>query len=790
MVPTSLTSSTRALAGRMVIAGDSAGSVMVLDCRQPANLRAPARWLVHRNCIFAVAFVAGEQSVVTACADATAKAVDIEAGAVVATFSGHSTTVRSLATHSDNPSIIFTGGRDGRICSFDTRDLSKYRGGSPPFARANCTAADPPTILPSRTSSGLHAPAGRGAGKPGPLTRSLSASTSALATGSLAASATAAPASARIAASHLAGSSAVTALVQPSGTPLLISGGADGVVNVWDSRMLRRRSWQGKCDAVFSFSPSQHTTCGWGQSAVSAMPEAAGLRAGRQRAGRRGVTSMDLRADGGGRLLVRCMDHVLRVYRVDQLASGPEFALGGVPVTGFYSQASLAPGGEAVLAAGADGSACVWSLTGALFDAGDVDGEASSNLPGEEPSDWWSKVPLAAPQLVLPCGPRGTASVLYDVAWAGDQSSPVALTASNDCAVRVWHSSAASSGAQRGREASAAVLSGGQGSGTASQREAVRTRSAMGAGQPTRGGLASGGEDGTLRVWALPARSDLSTGAPPFKPIRLRAERARSQRAAAAGASLASALACGAVAFRPCSGKTESPGDVATTQSQAACLWAAQPGFGVVVSPVGQPHARQTAAVVADHAREGSAVVCREVRSPVRRLRPQTPSRLRGGLDHSPGSTLARRVAPQTAERSPRFASWRSPMGITLTPGRTRTESAQGCSNGTAETVRVTGPLAGRGSPNSGSASEACSVRCSPLPPVTGPRTGVLATERLAASVRGSPGFVQPWHASPRKRSRGAGAQARLLFPDDDDAVDHGVVAVVSPTSKRLPEAV
>ncbi|KAA0147383.1 hypothetical protein FNF28_07572 [Cafeteria roenbergensis] len=412
-MPTNVACSRQALGGRLVLVGDTSGSISVLDASRPGEMQCRARWLVHRNCIFGMALAKGDRTVLTGSADATARAIDIERGSVAATFRGHKMTLRCLAAHCDNANIFLSGGRDGRICAFDTRDLSKYRSGD--------DAAGPPTVMPVRSCPDLHASAGARSGSSGGGGSSSSAGQAGAAAG---------------------GGAAVTALAHVSGTPLCVSGGADGHVRVWDLRMLRTRAWE-RSDAVSEFAPSQQGRVGWAQGsapAAAAPGSASGSLLGRSRssgagaAAARGVTSLSV-SPSGARLAVASLDNAVRVYRVGRLGLGPEFVLGGYRAFGFYSSVAMAPDGEAVLAASADGCARIWTLHDEPEDAAERSRHAGASCRAgsvPEADAWWASVPVAAPRMVLPSGPVCQSRVVYDVAWSAGSSEAVAVTASAD----------------------------------------------------------------------------------------------------------------------------------------------------------------------------------------------------------------------------------------------------------------------------------------------------------------------------------------------------------------------
>lgn len=78
-------------------------------------------WQGHYNSIFDIDFVQGN-CLVTASGDMTCALWDIERRAAIKHFIGHQKSVRAVRSMPQNPSVIASGGRDGWLLLYDTRE--------------------------------------------------------------------------------------------------------------------------------------------------------------------------------------------------------------------------------------------------------------------------------------------------------------------------------------------------------------------------------------------------------------------------------------------------------------------------------------------------------------------------------------------------------------------------------------------------------------------------------------------------------------------------------------------
>jgi hypothetical protein len=86
----------------LLAAVDEAGCLTLLAATGVA-LRRCARWPVHPNAVFDVAWCEGDTEVVTASADCTVRVTDVASRATTAVLSGHTATVKAVRTCPGHP---------------------------------------------------------------------------------------------------------------------------------------------------------------------------------------------------------------------------------------------------------------------------------------------------------------------------------------------------------------------------------------------------------------------------------------------------------------------------------------------------------------------------------------------------------------------------------------------------------------------------------------------------------------------------------------------------------------
>nr|XP_002736642.1 PREDICTED: denticleless protein homolog [Saccoglossus kowalevskii] len=78
-------------------------------------------WIAHGNAIFDIAWLNSEPQLLTASGDQTAVLWNVEPVVKIATFEGHSCSLKSISCRSDDKFVFSTCARDGNIMIWDTR---------------------------------------------------------------------------------------------------------------------------------------------------------------------------------------------------------------------------------------------------------------------------------------------------------------------------------------------------------------------------------------------------------------------------------------------------------------------------------------------------------------------------------------------------------------------------------------------------------------------------------------------------------------------------------------------
>jgi WD40 repeat protein len=92
------------------------------DPRDYRVLDARARWVGHYNSIFDLDFVSDrDNQLLTASGDITCKLWDLEKQEAISNLLGHKKSVRCVRSLRSQPSVVGSGGRDGKLLIYDTR---------------------------------------------------------------------------------------------------------------------------------------------------------------------------------------------------------------------------------------------------------------------------------------------------------------------------------------------------------------------------------------------------------------------------------------------------------------------------------------------------------------------------------------------------------------------------------------------------------------------------------------------------------------------------------------------
>lgn len=323
---------------------DEEGYISIVDTAAPlppslhprdgdAATPAPrAQWLCHANAVFDAAWTRGDTRLLTASGDRTVAVWDTLDATRVATGVGHAGSVKSVAPRPGAPDVFASGGRDGAVLLWDSRcpGAGTRAGGAgdalSPVAALRGAHGAPDAAAP-RSRAGRRRP-------------------------------------------H-----SVTAVAWAG--DLLLSGGADGAVRVWDARAgLATRSRPPAPVAEIWPAPARR---------------------------RAGVTGLAVHP-GTGRVAASLhgVGHALLHPALvgDAVLLHPD----GAPPSSFYVKAAFSPSGDRLLGGAGDGDARVWEVAR----------------------------PRAAPARLA-----GHAAEVTGVAWCPADAGQVA-TVSDDASVRVW----------------------------------------------------------------------------------------------------------------------------------------------------------------------------------------------------------------------------------------------------------------------------------------------------------------------------------------------------------------
>ena len=111
----------------VVAVGHEEGQVSLVDTalgsEHPEN---GSRLFCHMNAIFDLAWVPGQQQLLTASGDQTIRLFDVRAQAELRCFRGHRASVKAVSPL--DGAIFASGGRDGSICMWDDRQSTASSG--------------------------------------------------------------------------------------------------------------------------------------------------------------------------------------------------------------------------------------------------------------------------------------------------------------------------------------------------------------------------------------------------------------------------------------------------------------------------------------------------------------------------------------------------------------------------------------------------------------------------------------------------------------------------------------
>ena len=277
---------------------------------QQRELLTPVRrWLAHRDAIFDICWTMEDRRLLSGSGDYHICYWDTETMGLLATFRGHSGSVRSLRFHDCDYNVFASAGRDGNVLLWDVRV---------PERSNDFGVAVKASVM---TLQGAHAlrKAG-GEGERGP-----------------------------------SGAKSVTGLLFALGDTILVSSGADGRIKFWDVRKVSHLNPAGvrsEPKHVLAFDVRADSP-----AAGAAVP-------GRPASRPHGITCIAL-SPAGNRLAAYSLDN--HIYEYDFYA--PEDAAAvrrfDAPVSSFYARAAYAPSGRHIAAGSSSAHVAVYDVRAA-----------------------------------------------------------------------------------------------------------------------------------------------------------------------------------------------------------------------------------------------------------------------------------------------------------------------------------------------------------------------------------------------------------------------------------------
>eukprot|EP01028_Stygiella_incarcerata_P009857 TRINITY_DN483_c0_g3_i1.p1 TRINITY_DN483_c0_g3~~TRINITY_DN483_c0_g3_i1.p1 ORF type:complete len:681 (+),score=179.00 TRINITY_DN483_c0_g3_i1:90-2045(+) len=110
--------------GLRVVCGDEAGDISIFSVADGAgtqSVKMLRQHVQHDDAVYDVSFSPDDRHIYTASADRRICARNTERGTIDVDLRGHSGSVKSISLSSSSPWLIASGGRDGKICIWDTR---------------------------------------------------------------------------------------------------------------------------------------------------------------------------------------------------------------------------------------------------------------------------------------------------------------------------------------------------------------------------------------------------------------------------------------------------------------------------------------------------------------------------------------------------------------------------------------------------------------------------------------------------------------------------------------------
>jgi len=308
---------TRSARALMAI-GDEDGFATIVDASralpkdwETASEYAPAASVrAHNNAIYDVEWMRGDERLITASADHEIHLFDVETNVQMMAFDGHASCVKALAGQPTSAHVFASGGRDGRLLLFDTRAEGVVREGegapcASPSNGVNFAHKLPGVRNKSRRRSCLH--------------------------------------------------SVTSVAFDNSGDVVLSSGGSDGVVKMWDVRLMKGTIGVLEDASDDSYVPGSFYDHGLGRRFGGA---SSGASAAKKPRGISGI-AVD---PTSSRVVVSYVDNHMSMFDSNAPAAVPSRHFVGHLSSSYYIKPCFSPDGAHVACGSLDHNVHVWSV--------------------------------------------------------------------------------------------------------------------------------------------------------------------------------------------------------------------------------------------------------------------------------------------------------------------------------------------------------------------------------------------------------------------------------------------
>ncbi|XP_041661571.1 denticleless protein homolog [Cheilinus undulatus] len=256
-------------------------------------------WLAHENAVFDIAWVPGEQQLVTAAGDQMARLWDVKSGEMLGSFKGHLCSLKSVAFMPQEKAVFCTGARDGNIMVWDTRCSKKdgfYRQMKQISGAHNKAEPNPPTKTKKRRGS----------------TRGMAPSVDS--------------------------QQSVTVVLFRDQHTLISSGAVDGVIKMWD---LRKNYTAHRQDPV----------------PLQMYPYPGSCM--RMRLGYSGLVLDSTRSN----VMCNCTDDSIYMFNVSGIKTTPVAVFSGHQNSSFYIKSSISPDDQFLASGSSDNHMYIWKIS-------------------------------------------------------------------------------------------------------------------------------------------------------------------------------------------------------------------------------------------------------------------------------------------------------------------------------------------------------------------------------------------------------------------------------------------